>query len=208
MRGSIDHARISQAIRAAEQTTSGEIFCVLARSSDGYFHPAASVLSGAILLASLLVALWLETTWYDIGASTMVIAQMLALAAGLLILKFAPSLRIRLVPKRVRYAKAHANAVRQFLSRNVHTTKARTGVLIFVSLEERYAEIVADSGINEKVAQAEWNRIVADLVGAASDGRLTEGFERAVGASGALLASHFPPRRHDRNELDDRLVEI
>ena len=208
MSGSVDHVRVSAAIRSAEKSTSGEIYCVLARSSDGYFHPAAAVLSAAILIASVFVALWLETRWDQIGASVFAIAQCLALATGLAVLKAFPALRIRLVPKRVRYAKAHGNAVRQFLARNVHTTSARTGVLIFVSLAERYAEVVADAGINEKVPQSDWNRIVADLTQAASAGQLTEGFEGAIAASGALLAQHFPYRPHDRNELDDKLVEI
>ncbi len=56
--------------------------------------------------------------------------------------------------------------------------------------------------------QSDWNRIVADLTQAASAGQLTEGFEGAIAASGALLAQHFPYRPHDRNELDDKLVEI
>lgn len=208
MTGEVDHSRVSAAIREAEKKTSGEIFCVLARASDGYFHVAAAVLAGAIMVLSLLVALWLEWGWRHVDASTFVLAQCLAFAAGVILLKAVPSLRIRLVPKRVRYAKAHANAMRQFLSRNVHTTSERTGVLIFVSLAERYAEVVADTGISEKVPQAEWNRIVADLVVAASGKRLTEGFEGAVAAAGALLAVHVPRGTHDRNELDDRLVEI
>ncbi len=204
----VDHARVSAAIRAAEKTTSGEIYCVLARTSDGYFHAAAAVLSGSLMLVSLIVALWLDTTWHAISVSTFVIAQMLAMAAGIALLWFVPSLRIRLVPKRVRYAKAHANAVRQFLARNIHTTSARTGVLVFVSLAERYAEVVADSGINQKVPQDAWNGMVADLVAAAGSGRLTEGFEGAVAAAGRLLSTHFPPADEDRNELDDRLVEM
>ena len=208
MSGDVDHSRVSAAIRTAEKSTSGEIYCVLARSSDGYFHPAATVLSVAILIVSVFVALWLETRWEQIGASTFALAQCLALAAGLGVLKAFPALRIRLVPRRVRYAKAHANAVRQFLSRNVHTTSARTGVLIFVSLAERYAEVVADAGINEKVPQSDWNRIVADLTVAASENRLTGGFEGAIAAASALLAAHFPYHAHDRNELDDKLVEI
>lgn len=204
----VDHARVSEAIRAAEKTTSGEIYCVLARTSDGYFHAAATVLSASLMVVSLLVALWLDTTWHMISISTFVIAQLLAMAAGIALLWFVPALRIRLVPKRVRYAKAHANAVRQFLARNIHTTSARTGVLVFVSLAERYAEVVADAGINQKVPQEAWNGMVAELVSAASSGRLTEGFEGAVAAAGRLLSEHFPPVGGDRNELDDRLVEM
>ena len=119
-----------------------------------------------------------------------------------------PSLRIRLVSKRMRYRRAHENAVRQFLARNIHLTKARTGVLVFVSLAERYAEIVADEGIDAKVPQEAWNGIVARLLEDARAGRLTEGYETAIAAVGALLAEHFPRRADDANELDAHLVEI
>lgn len=208
MKVEVDHERVSAAIRAAEKTTSGEIFCVLARTSDGYFHAAAAVLAGSMLIASLAIALWLDTTWHDLAISNFVMAQCLAMAAGIFVLWMFPALRIRLVPKRVRYAKAHANAVRQFLARNIHTTSARTGVLVFVSVAERYAEVVADAGINAKVEQAAWNGIVANLVAAAGAGDLTKGFEDAAAAAGRLLSAHFPPRPDDRNELDDRLVEL
>jgi putative membrane protein len=204
----IDHARVTAAIRAAEKTTSGEIYCVLARSSDGYFYPSAFIVACAMLVVSLAVALGLEYRWHDVPVSTFVAAQISALGVGLIVLAMFPGLRIKLVPKSLRYGKAHGNAARQFLSRNIHTTEARTGVLVFVSLAERYAEIVADAGINAKVPQDEWNRIVADLMAEASAGRLTEGFEAAVASAGALLAQHFPYRPHDRNELDDQLVEI
>jgi putative membrane protein len=204
----VDHARVTAAIKAAETTTSGEIYCVLARSSDGYFYPAAFFVACTMLVVSLAVALGLEYRWHDVPASTFVTAQVLALGAGLVVLAVFPGLRIRLVPKRLRYGKAHGNAARQFLSRNIHTTEARTGVLVFVSLAERYAEIVADAGINARVPQQEWNRIVAELTQAAAEGRLTEGFEGAVAAAGTLLSQHFPYRPHDRNELDDKLVEI
>jgi putative membrane protein len=204
----VDHARVTAAIKAAETTTSGEIYCVLARSSDGYFYPAAFFVACTMLVVSLAVALGLEYRWHDVPASTFVTAQVLALGAGLVVLAVFPGLRIRLVPKRLRYGKAHGNAARQFLSRNIHTTEARTGVLVFVSLAERYAEVVADAGINAKVPQEEWNRIVAELTQAAAENRLTEGFEGAVASAGALLARHFPYRPHDRNELDDKLVEI
>ena len=36
-----EHARIADAVQAAEAKTSGEIYCVVARSSDSYFFPAA-----------------------------------------------------------------------------------------------------------------------------------------------------------------------
>jgi hypothetical protein len=62
-----------------------------------------------------------------------------------------PMIRFRIVPKRRMWARAHAEAMHQFLAQGIHLTEHRTGVLIFASVAERYAEIVADSGINAKV---------------------------------------------------------
>ncbi|WP_353644339.1 TPM domain-containing protein [Mesorhizobium sp. WSM2239] len=203
-----EHARITEAIRIAEKSTSGEIYCVVARSSDSYFFPAAFTLMLAMLIASLVAAFALEYWWLTLRAPLFVAAQMLALGCALILLWLFPPLRIILVPRQLRYRRAHENALKQFLSRNVHVTSARTGVLIFVSLAERYAEIVADSGINSRVAQAVWDEVVGLLVADAREGRLADGFVSATGTVGKLLSEHFPVEAGDVNELDDHLVEI
>lgn len=203
-----EHTRVAKAIRAAEQRTAGEIYCVLARSSDSYFLPAAFFVTVAILIVSLAAALALDYWWLDIGVEWFVVAQLLAVACALVLLRLAPSLRMFLVPRSLQYRRAHDNAVKQFLSRNVHVTTARTGVLIFVSLAERYAEIVADSGINRHVPQDDWDGIVGDLIAHARQDRLANGFVAAIATVGQHLALHFPVADDDANELDDHLVEI
>ncbi|TGV62285.1 TPM domain-containing protein, partial [Mesorhizobium sp. M00.F.Ca.ET.149.01.1.1] len=85
---------------------------------------------------------------------------------------------------------------------------ARTGVLVFVSIAERYAEIVADSGIDAKVGQDVWDGMVGELTRHAGEDRLADGFVRAIESVGAVLAEHFPVTAGDTNELDDHLVEI
>lgn len=206
--GEREHARIAEAIRAAEEGTSGEIYCVVARRSDGYFFSAALVVTVSILAISLAVAYAIEAWWLTMRLPVFVIAQLLAFAAALALIYALPGLRIRLAPRRWQYIRAHDNAVKQFLARNVHLTAERTGVLIFVSLAERYAEIVADAGIAGKVPQDMWDSIVAGLIDDARHDRLGDGFVAAVGSVGALLAEHFPARPGDVNELDDHLVEI
>ena len=203
-----EHALVTAAIQQAEKATDGEIYCVVAHASDGYFYPAAFTATIAMFIASLLVAFGLEYFWVTVRLPHVVAAQMLAAACLYALLWFAPALRIHLVPRRLRYRAAHANAVKQFLARNVHLTAARTGVLIFVSLAERYAEVVADSGIDEKVGQHVWDGVVRDLTAHASRDRLADGFVHAVGAVGAVLAEHFPKSPGNPNELDDHLVEI
>ncbi|MDX8492769.1 TPM domain-containing protein [Mesorhizobium sp. VK22B] len=203
-----DHDRIAEAIRAAEAETDGEIYCVVAHASDGYFFPAAFAAALATLIVSLAVAYGLEAWWLTIRLPHFVLAQLLALGCVLVLLWALPGWCIHLVPRRLRYQTAHANALRQFLARNVHRTSARTGVLIFVSIAERYAEIVADSGIDAKVGQHVWDGVVRELTRHAGADRLADGFVRAIESVGAVLAEHFPVTEGDTNELDDHLVEI
>lgn len=203
-----DRQRVAEAIRIAEAKTSGEIYCVLARRSDDYFYASSLVLTLGMLAASLVAALVAHRWWVDVSPVSLVLAQAVAFASALLVLRVVPDLRVHLVPPRLRYRRAHDNASRQFLAHNVHATWARTGVLIFVSLAERYAEIVADSAIDEKVDQSTWNDIVARLVEDARGDRLAEGFANAVESVGALLAEHFPPGATNPNELDDHIAEI
>lgn len=203
-----DHARIADAIGTAEATTSGEIYCVVARRSDGYFFSTALIVTVCMLLISLGVAFLIEAKWMTIRLPHFVVAQLLALAAALAVVYALPGLRMLLAPRRWQYMRAHENALKQFLGRNVHLTAERTGVLIFVSLAERYAEIVADAGINAKVPQDVWDSIVAGLIDDARHGRLADGYVTAIAAVGALLGEHFPVRPGDINELDDHIVEI
>ena len=203
-----DHDRIAEAIRAAELKTDGEIYCVVAHSSDGYFFPAAFTATIGLFVASLVVAYGLEAWWLTIRLPHFVLAQLLALASAFVLLWLWPGLRIHFVPRRLRYQAAHANAVKQLLARNVHRTQARTGVLVFVSIAERYAEVVADEGINAKVGQHVWDGVVRELTKHAGDDRLADGFVKAIEQVGSVLAEPFPVTSGDTNELDDHLVEI
>jgi putative membrane protein len=203
-----EHARVAEAVRRAEESTSGEIFCVLARASDSYFFPSAFFVTIAVLAVGLVLAILLDHWWFTIGLPEFAALELLGVLAALFVLRVFPSLRIHYVPHLVRRRRAHDNAVRQFLARNIHLTDERTGVLLFLSVEERYAEVIADSGINARVEQRDWDRIIDLLVSHAGKDRLADGFCEAVQEVGALLARHFPPRADDRNELDDHLVEI
>lgn len=203
-----EHARVSLAVKQVEQNTSGEIHCVVCRQSDDYFLAAGFVLACMAMGVTLFVS-WLSFRfWFDIGAVTLSLIQIVAFGAGLAMIRIWPSLCLRLVPKSVRYRRAHANAVRQFLAHNIHATENRTGVLVFVSLAERYAEVIADSGLTVHIDQAEWNRIIGALTAGVAQGRLADALIEAVQQAGALLIRHFPAGPEDRNELPDHVVEI
>ncbi len=108
----------------------------------------------------------------------------------------------------IKRERASHEAKRQFAAHGLHLTKTRTGVLIFVSVAERYVEVVADSGINEKVQPEVWDRAVEVLIAKIKAGRPADGYVEAIKICGEVLAAHFPPGKGKKNELPDRLILI
>ena len=197
-----DREQVAVAISKAESATSGEIFCVVTRASDDYrFIPLLWAALGALVLPALLIVL---TT---LSAPAIFSAQLACFAALALALSWWP-LRIRAVPRAIRRQRAHAHALQQFLAHGLHTTRDRTGVLLFLSLAERHGEVVADEGIYSKVDPATWDEAVAALTSRARKGAIGEAFIAAIEISGTVLAAHFPPKEGDRDELENRLVEL
>lgn len=203
-----DHARISQAIREAEKRTSGEVIAVVAHQSDDYFFVAGFMAALWSLTLGCLIALLSPYFAMQISLSLLAAAQLASLISCLLLFRALPGFKMIFVPRSVSYKRASNNAVRQFLARGIHTTEDRTGVLIFVSIAEHYAEVVADEGINRKVDQKDWDDMVGDLVDHARNDRLADGFVSAIARSGEILGRHFPVQDKQVNELDDRLIEI
>lgn len=197
-----DRERISDAIAAAERSTSGEIVCVIAGESDSYLY--APFMWAA--LAALLVP-WplIYLTWWSVQSIS---ALQLGVFVALLAAALPRSVRLRLVPRSVQSGRAHRRAVEQFLVQNLHTTGGRTGVLIFISVAERYAEVLADQGINSKVAPETWQEIVDRLTQQIGQGRTADGFIEAIAAVTEPLSKYFPPGTVDPNELPNRLIVI
>jgi putative membrane protein len=116
--------------------------------------------------------------------------------------------REALTPAFIKRQNVHRAALEQFLAHGIHLTGARTGVLIFASLSEHQAEIIADSGIYAKVDPSVWSEAVGALLDQARGGDLTAGIIAAVSHSGTVLAKHFPRGENDINELPNRVVII
>jgi putative membrane protein len=197
-----DRSRIATAIRAAEAKTSGEIVCVLARTSTD-----ATALP--ILLAALVA---LALPWLLVALTEMSVQRMLVLQVAvfllLTVLLCLPRVRVALLPRAARRHVAHRAAVEQFTMRGIARKKERTGILIFVSLAERYARIIADEGIAGRVAQSEWQNAVDALVAHMRDGRIADGFIAAIDACGKVLAAHFPHSERSRDDLPDRIYLV
>jgi len=197
-----DRERIAAAIGAAEKRTSGEIVAVVAASS-------ASYVSVAPLLAALLALLvpWplIYFTWWPVQDIYYLQLAVFVIAASII---YYPPVRLALVPASIKRDRAHKRAVEQFLAQNLYTTDGHTGVLIFLSAAERYAEIIADRNIYKQVPQEEWQAMVDRLTSRIGDGVAADGLVEAITATGDLLSKHFPPGLSNPNELPNHLIVI
>jgi putative membrane protein len=197
-----DRKRVADAITAAEAKTSGEIVAVIAPTSASYLHVP---FLWAALVALAVPFPFIFFTWWPIQH---IYFLQLAVFAALAVVLMHPPIRLALVPRLTRHARAHRRAVEQFLAQNLHTTTGRTGVLIFLSVAERYAEILADEGIHAKVPENTWQGIVDDLTAHIGRGEAAQGLLRAIDSVGQHLAQHFPPEPGQPHALSNHLVVL
>lgn len=225
--GEADHARVTEAVRRAELSTSGEIVTILADRSDGYTDVAMAWSAVAALGALSAVALmpdfylgkfeWLlGGLFWDSWNHEWTPARLLWIAAlvaalkflGMMLVQLWPPLKYFLIPPPIKTARVHARAVDLFKVGAERRTHGRTGILIYLSMREHRAEVVADAAIADHVDDAVWGEAMVAMLAELKAGRTAEAMVAGVERVGAVLAEHFPRAEDDRNELPDRLIEL
>ena len=217
-----DHDLVTAAVAAAEAHTSGEIVTVIAGQSNDYDDVALVWASVIAFLAMSVIALFPEffqglydrlTGGWGHGLTanqwlgTVIAIGVLKWIGVWLILLWRP-LRLLLTPRAILAARVRARAVDLFKVGTEAKTLGRTGVLLYVSLREHRADIVADEAIAAKVAPEVWGDAMAALIDLVRKGQPGEGMAEAVRQMGVVLAEHFPRGSENPNELPDRLIEL
>lgn len=190
--------QITQAVFQAEQTTSGEIVVIIVKKSDFYTGERWRVgIFFSFLAAGVLYCVnpFLDPIWY-------LMIQVPFLALGYSSARFQKILKIFLSEKLID-EKVHQRAVEAFEKSQLSLLQERSGILIFVSLFEKRAEILADSGIHSRVSENDWNNIIYSLVRSISSRELVPGLCVAVQECGKLLSRHFPIFQNKVNLFPD-----
>jgi putative membrane protein len=117
-------------------------------------------------------------------------------------------LKFLLVPNPLKTSRAHEEAIKHFKVGAERRTAGATGVLIYLSMREHRAEIVADDSIAEKVDAEVWGEAMGDMLVRIRKGQIAEGMAAGVRDVGFVLSQHFPRGEDDENELPDRLIEV
>jgi putative membrane protein len=209
-------------VAEAELLSSGEIVTILADRSDGYTDVA---LAWAALVAFLaLGALAIAPDFY-MGLYDRLIADwghewtprmILSLALGVATIKFAAMMLLQLwqplkfclIPAPIRTMRVHERALRAFRIGAEQRTTGRTGILIYLSMREHRAEIVADEAIAAKVEPGVWAEAMSALLAQLREGRTADAMIAAIDRVAPVLATHVPRLEGDVNELPDRLIEV
>lgn len=198
-----DKEKIRTAIRDAESQTSGEIVTVIARCADDYFF-IPSLWAGLLALITPGILLLTPLSTDNVLMYTI---QVIVFIVAVFLFRWTP-LKMILVPKIVKYRRASRMAHEQFIQQGVHRTDQRNGLLIFVAVDERYVEIMADKGINDKVDDNTWDKIITSFVDKVRQKQIGNGFLFAIEECGNLLQTYFPANVDDVNELPNHLIEL
>jgi putative membrane protein len=217
-----DREKIGAAIAEAEVSSNGEIVAVATPISDPY-HDVALHWAVAVMILALAASAWRPDWlqfWYDriLGGwhveptlgellTFLMVAAVLKFTVALLILKYMP-LRLALTPGATKHRRVRRRAITIFKAAAERRTAGRTGVLIYLSLAERRAEIVADAAITQATTPETWGEAMAALLVDVKHGRPADGICAAVERIGAVLAEHFPHTPGDTNEIPDALIEL
>jgi putative membrane protein len=197
-----EQERIQQAVIAAEQKTSGEIVPMLVTSSGRYAEVEMTGLATGLVLGTF-AELILHDPWASLHWQ--LLWPLTGALLGFVICRY-PSVKQRLIA-RERIAEAiHVRGLAAFTAHGLHYTKAHTGILILASLLERRVIVLADKGINEKVAAGTWDEVVQIITTSLKTGDACNGFCAAIERCGDILAQHFPRAVDDRDELANHLV--
>jgi len=213
---------VSEAVTAAESATSGEIVTVLAERSDGYTDVALLWAAGAAFTAMSVFAAFPQPfldawdtafggwdhEWTTGELASMVIALGLVKFLAVMLVQQWEPLKFALIPGPLKTMRVHDQAVRQFKVGAERRTTGRTGVMIYLSMREHRAEIVADESIAAIVPAEVWGEAMGDMLALIRKGQVAEGLAVGISDVGHVLAEHFPRGTDDENELPDRLIEV
>jgi putative membrane protein len=184
-----ERARIHAATRAAEARTHARFAVSTLHVSDRYaLYPVIyGAVAGMIILGALAI-FWPNANLriaFTVAASGFVMLSLL--------FEWLP-LRLMLVPRHIKHHHAHDLAHREFAAHILAPSERKPGIVFFVSLGERYVEIIANRDVHQLVAQPAWDAIIAEFTDAARQGRVADGLVAAVDRCAKLLETHYPAK--------------
>jgi putative membrane protein len=211
-------AAIAKAVAEAESKTSAEVVPVVATASGRYDRAEDIVGLWCALLAA--AAMWFllphptgETgDWGTAGPfwplALLIVASIVAFVVGTIAGSKVSWLRRLFTPRRQMQEEVAARAREVFFDKRVYRTAGGTGLLVYVSLYERMAAVIADQRVLEKLGQGTLDELCTQLTTALGASHPADAICATIQCAGIRLAPVLPRAEGDVNELADALVTI
>ena len=204
-----DRTRVTEAVKAAERLTAGEIVVMIISAS--YHYPMANVIGAAVFALPLaLIFTTLTGEWLWIGGQNMWLFVGYLIVLFIIfheLIKRSPWLQRCFITERQFQEEVEEAATTQFFNRGLYRTRDETGVLVLISVFERKVWVLADRGINAKVQAGQWDDIVQMIVEGIKQNRQADAICEAVEKIADLLKTHFPIKPDDTDELKNLIIE-
>jgi len=199
-----DREAIRAATAAAETKTAGELVVYVTERCDPHPEVAwkGALVGGALGAICATMSVWCFGGWGAPDYLWILIGFQLGLVAGWVASRFDAVAR-RLTSDEALDSRVDGRAAEAFLDEQVFTTRERTGVLIFVALFEHRVVVLADEGIDERVADDAWDEISSELALGIQRGTPAQALIHAVERCADLLEAHGVQPSDAQNEISD-----
>ncbi len=190
---------ISDAVREAEKHTSAEIVPMVVGSSATFGHVFLSLFLFLNFIFYYLANMYIQSEY------TLFASLLLAFVFATILSRVNFVKRI-LTPKGDLELQVENRAQLEFHNLEMHQTRHATGVLIFVSLLEHRAVVLADKAISDALPPETWQNMLNILLVQIKKKNMKQGFVTAIDMAGKILKQKFPIQEGDTNELKNQLV--
>jgi putative membrane protein len=193
---------ISKEIEEFEKRSSAELVAVITQISSSYRF---EILVFSLLLSAVVSIISL---YFSIDAVKLFEIEVLSFLFFYLLINRFKKIVLLFLPKAYKYEKASFNAKQEFSNLGLRQTETRQAIMFFVSIDEKYVEIITDKEIKEKIDNSFWQNIVKEFIKDVKNRQFTQGYLKAIRACSEVLTKNFPIQKDDKNELSNEVIEL
>jgi putative membrane protein len=204
-----DHTQLDRQIADAEKRTKAQIVLATAKRCDSYAElpwkafALGSTIAGLLVVArDLLLPGWISNTSILISVAAMLAAGAVLALLAILVPGFARAL---LAEHRAE-VEVQQYAESLFLSREIFATRARTGILLLVSLFERRVVIIPDKGLRSRLPADALPNIIAQVSRTLAQREVRRALEAGLEELVKVLEPSAPEGL-PQDELSNEIVE-
>ena len=193
--------RLSAMVETFERETSAELLIATCPQSGHYY--ASAWATGTVLgMIALMMYIFSPIEYYDDLGVYSVIGSF---ALGYFLVALLPAMQRLLTRKNTQTYFVDMRAHATFVKEGIHHTKSETGVLVFISLLEQQAVVIADRGVRQAMPAADlaaFKKAVSEIF---ASGDYLDNLQKVIAQYTPAFAAALPKGDDDTDELKNAL---